>query len=230
MNFAASFVFGIAGAVVFALLSDRMFLALRDAFDWDLGIDIYSLLDSVRHVGSALSGVLAAMAGYLFAARYSRSSGDEHRAYRAVFNCTTFVVSLALGVFLSVITAYGGARAAGVGTGGFGWQFLFAIYGGPIVGLVLHLAIFFRTWASRHDILFSFVSSSLTPPVAVFILSLLFHLFFAHRSAATAPYYPMQRTRFELVDRSPSGHRAHLSLRLAQGVIIPQGCQRLARG
>jgi len=194
VNFAAAFIFGIAGAIVFALLSDRVFLAIRDAFGWDFGIGIYSLLDSVRHIGSAFCGILAAVSGYILSARYSRSAGGEHRTYRAFFVCITFVVSVALGVFLSFYSAYGGARAAGVGTGGFGWQFLFALYGGPIVGLALHLIIFFRTWAARHDILFSFVGGSLLPPLAVFVLSLLFHLTFVFRSAAMAPSHHFERS------------------------------------
>lgn len=194
MTSAAALIFGIAGAVIFWLLSDRMVLAVRDHFGWEFGIGIYSLLDTVRHVGAALSGIVAAVIGYFLSARYSRLPAEAHRSYRLFFTCTLFVVSLALSMFLSGVAAYGGARAAGVGTGGWGWQFLFAIYGGPLVGLVLHLVTFFRTWASRHDMLFSFVGSALFPPIGVFFLSLLFHASFTHQTSAKSPNHALEPT------------------------------------
>jgi hypothetical protein len=71
MKFAAALVFGITGAIVFALISDRIFLALRDAFGWDFGIG--KLRPSVRsqaELGYELGPVLRG-------ASRERSSGSR---------------------------------------------------------------------------------------------------------------------------------------------------------
>jgi len=194
MNLAAALIFAVASAIGFAVVSDHLVRAARDFFAWDFGFDIHWLLDTGEIFGSAVTGVLGGVVGYLLTRRYSRTTTGERGFYRPAFLCATFVISLALSMFLSLIAALWGAGAAGVGAGGYGWQFIGALYGGPFVGLVTHLFIFFRTWTARHDIRVSFVFSSLLPPLAAFILSLAGHFLWVSQRTITATNHSLQRT------------------------------------
>jgi len=86
------------------------------------------------------------------------------------------ILCLVLTPLLSILAALFGASLAGVKSGGIGWQYLYALYGGGMLGLLGGIASYWIAWSKIKDAVSSFAVTVLLVPTLLFVVSLGFHL------------------------------------------------------
>jgi hypothetical protein len=172
MTILASLLVGLLFGVAFAWAAEPLVLFVRDAFSLNLDIQIYSIIENTRNLGSVITGVIAAFLSFLLLKKKEKITA---RGSVITVTIVLFIFGLILTPLLSIFTALCGASVAGVKPGGFGWQYLYALYGGGILGLLGFLGVYFLTLSIRKDAVFSFVATALSVPITLFIISLGFH-------------------------------------------------------
>jgi hypothetical protein len=172
MRFLAAILVGLLVGGLFSISSDHLVRSVRDLLKLDLGIDIYSIMDSTRNLGSTITGLLGMILGYLATGLYERSN---KRSFRLSIASCFFVAGLLITIVLSIVSASFAATIAGVQPGGWNWQFLPAIYGGGLFGLIGYCIAYPVVWQRRGDAVSTFTLSSFIVPATVFVLSFVIH-------------------------------------------------------
>lgn len=172
MRFLGAMLVGLLAAGLFSISSDHLVRSVRDLLKLDLGIDVYSIMDSTRNLGSFIAGVVGIVFGYLATGAYERS---EKRSFRLSLASGFFIAGLLITVVLSIISASFAATIAGVQQGGWNWQFLPAIYGGGFFGFIGYCIAYPIVWQRRGEAVSTFSISSFIVPATIFLLSLATH-------------------------------------------------------
>jgi|SRR5690606_25136107 len=169
MKLITAFLLACLAAFIFASFSDSLYLK---AFGPSTDSSIYSRLDTFRTWGAFVTFISSFSLSLLVLPK------QKDGAASAKTSIILLIPGVALSAILSIIFAYAGARAAGVTSGDWNWQFIPAVFGGAAWGFVVFVVGFpllCRWFKNRYS---AFPIALATVCLSAFAISLPFHLLY----------------------------------------------------
>lgn len=152
--------------------SGNLFNAQGELFRIHNSNEISGLTPIASYLITFIIAVLISVVGYFSTANCERS---WCKMLHKVFALALFLCGLVMAFYFSLVGASFGARIVGVRNEGWGLQFLPAIYGGSLVGVVGYCMAFPIIWNRRGEIFSTAIIASLCVSVVAMFLSACFY-------------------------------------------------------